>query len=247
METHPQDDPQPDRDDTPGKKPRGKPFTGRDDPRNGHLVQAARAAQEEPVEPEDVSLYEAMRHVFSQPKEADRTQPQRECRAWLKDDRKGFLSKMADLEKAALARPPSRKDEPGGEESPPAEDAGTARALALCDQQLAQAGARRAEENAELAARPGAAALGASLQRQLREALWEERQLREKAPAPEGADPVLEFFDRFEAGARREAAELAIHACPAEVIASLRGELDYTLQRLGNLRRAAEPVGQGPS
>jgi hypothetical protein len=142
MNTHPQPEPQPDRDDTAApKKPRGRPFTGANDPRNGHLVQAARAAaaaQEEPAGQKDVSLYETMRHVFNKPKEADRTQPQRECRAWLKDDRKGFLSKMADLEKAALARAePQGKSFPGNDL--PAEDPGTDRALELIERLLNEA------------------------------------------------------------------------------------------------------------
>jgi hypothetical protein len=103
-------------------------------------VQAARAAaaQGEPVAKE-VSLYETMRHVFSQPKEADRTQPQRECRAWLKDDRKGFMAKLADLEKAALAgrEKPPEGDGSGPENSGP--DEGSARVEELIQRLLDQA------------------------------------------------------------------------------------------------------------
>jgi hypothetical protein len=97
-------------------KPRGRPFTGKDDSRLRQNIEAARAAEPEQGEAagqEDVSLYEATKHVFSRPKEADRTQPQRECRAWLKDDRKGFLSRLAELEKAALAKPGKEGDERG--------------------------------------------------------------------------------------------------------------------------------------
>jgi hypothetical protein len=90
------------------KKPGGRPFTGKDDPRRWQNWEAARAAAgpvpEESPGAEDVSLYATMRAVFNQPPSADRGQPQRECRAWLKADRKGFLSKLADLEKAALAK-----------------------------------------------------------------------------------------------------------------------------------------------
>lgn len=45
------------------------------------------------------ALLVAMRHVFTQPRAADTTPQQKECRKWLKNDLKGFMSKMAQLEK----------------------------------------------------------------------------------------------------------------------------------------------------
>jgi hypothetical protein len=45
-------------------------------------------------------VLKAMRWVTTQPPEKDRTQLQKECREWLRSDRKGFLTKLADLEKA---------------------------------------------------------------------------------------------------------------------------------------------------
>lgn len=50
-------------------------------------------------------LLRDMRFVYgaSEPIEGDSTQGRRECRAWLKDDRKGFLGKMSDLERALQA------------------------------------------------------------------------------------------------------------------------------------------------
>lgn len=45
-------------------------------------------------------LLKAMRWVTTRPESKDRTQLQKECRAWLKEDRSRFLSRMADLEKA---------------------------------------------------------------------------------------------------------------------------------------------------
>ena len=64
-----------------------------------------------------------MRRVYAQPESKDRTPGQRRCRAWLDADPAGFLSRMADLEKAhapvaqkaenaaAKAKPPAEPEE----------------------------------------------------------------------------------------------------------------------------------------
>lgn len=44
-------------------------------------------------------LLSSMRHVFRRPASQDKSQEQRECRKWLRSDRKGFMTKLADLSK----------------------------------------------------------------------------------------------------------------------------------------------------
>jgi hypothetical protein len=66
----------------------------------------------------DLDLLRAMRHVAKRKESRDRTQLQKECRAWLKEDRKGFLSRWADLEKARLAQKEGKR---ATKEKPPAE------------------------------------------------------------------------------------------------------------------------------
>lgn len=48
------------------------------------------------------ALLKAMREVMARPESKDRTQLQRECRSWLKENRSQFMAKMADLERAHL-------------------------------------------------------------------------------------------------------------------------------------------------
>jgi hypothetical protein len=43
-----------------------------------------------------------MRWVVTHAETADRTRIQKECRAWLKENRQAFMMKLADLEKAFL-------------------------------------------------------------------------------------------------------------------------------------------------
>jgi hypothetical protein len=232
-----------------GKKPRGRPFTGKDDPRLRQNLEAARAAagpaQEEAPGGEDVSLYEAMRHVFTQPKEADRTQPQRECRAWLKADRKNFMAKLADLEKAALAKGQSVAA-PGGAVA--GKDEGSERVGALLDEQIAAHEAEQAEEDAKLAARPGAAALGADRQAELRAALWDERQLWKQVRALERdgeADYQSNWMRQIErdlseslhASLRTRDLELAVHPEPGKVVGSLQRAVEGTRERTEQLHK----------
>src|SRR5262245_35022981 len=94
-------------------------------------------------------LLTVMRWVLDHPKGEDRTEYQKHVRAWLKEDHKGFFSRYAELEKAALGarnaegaptdgtRPPSV-----GEICPTCgmeyvgPDEGVERCLELLDQQL---------------------------------------------------------------------------------------------------------------
>ena len=49
-------------------------------------------------------LYDALRHVLVRPQSEDVTEIQKECREWLREDRKGFLVKYTELEKAHALR-----------------------------------------------------------------------------------------------------------------------------------------------
>jgi len=77
------------------RRPRGRPFQKG---KSGNPGGQAREADAAGVP----ALLRAMRFVMTYGEGKDRTQYQRECREWLKSDRKGFLTKLADLEKAIL-------------------------------------------------------------------------------------------------------------------------------------------------
>jgi hypothetical protein len=65
-------------------------------------------------------LLRAMRWVTKRKEAQDRTPLQKECRAWLKEDHKGFMSRWADLEKAHLAGV-AKAGTAAGKGEPPAE------------------------------------------------------------------------------------------------------------------------------
>ena len=66
-------------------------------------VGAAAASADAGLSPGEALLAD-MHHVWTRSKQNDRTPGQKECRAWLKEDRKGFLTKYADLSaKVAVA------------------------------------------------------------------------------------------------------------------------------------------------
>jgi hypothetical protein len=71
-------------------------------------------------------MLEVMQHVASLPASRDTTYQHREYRKWLKADRKGFMNKLADLEKAAL---PAKRPEPDTTDEEV--DEGTARVLEI--------------------------------------------------------------------------------------------------------------------
>ena len=73
---------------------RGRPFARGGDARQCRRLEAAALA----AGPVPFDLYSDMRHVYSNPKLADVTEGQRRCRAWLSEDRKAFMAKLADLE-----------------------------------------------------------------------------------------------------------------------------------------------------
>jgi hypothetical protein len=256
MSNTPQTGPQNDGDGTAGmKKPRGRPFTGPDDPRNRQNIEAAWAAAGDvsglalvgPVEP-GTQLYRDMLHVYSRPKGQDRTQGHRDCRRWKDRDLKGFMAKLADLEKAQIGAKPAAP--PGEPEGPgTAEDPGTDRALALIDRLLSEGEASRNEEDARLAAQPGAAQKGRALQEELRAALWRERQGRElREKAREGiADPaerkITRILEESAPETRAEYCELAIHQEPGKILASLENALKATADSEEWLARRALTAG----
>jgi hypothetical protein len=89
-----------------------------------------------------------MRRVYAQDESKDRTPGQKRCRAWLDTDPAGFLSRMADLEKAHAAVAP-KEGKPAAKEKPPAEpevDEGEERALELIDKLLADFKKQEREE-----------------------------------------------------------------------------------------------------
>src|SRR5262249_36226336 len=141
MNEHSQIDPQAGRDGSAEKKkPRGKPFTGNGDPRSRQNLEKA-GARKEPLSEESEGMLPAMQHVVQRPASADRTYEQREYRKWLKKDRKGFMTKLADLEKVALGAG-CRRGRQGEATAPPADqqevDEGSRRAEELCERLLAE-------------------------------------------------------------------------------------------------------------
>jgi polyhydroxyalkanoate synthesis regulator phasin len=174
----------------PAKKGRGpgRPFV-KNDPRIPAVRDRMMGTSESPPEPDGVGEKTAdegvpqqladMRWVYARPAQDDRTQGHKTCRRWMKADIKGFMAAKSQLEAKLLARrPPSKDDESGDREEPPAVvDKGSERARELLDRLLDDFHAEQAEEDAKLAARPDAAQIGATLQNTLkgaleREAMW---------------------------------------------------------------------------
>jgi hypothetical protein len=56
-------------------------------------------------------LLQDMRHVYNTRETEDQTAGHQHCRDWLKQDPKGFLRQMSQLEKAYLAQAPTGKAE----------------------------------------------------------------------------------------------------------------------------------------
>jgi hypothetical protein len=94
--------------ETAKKKPRGKPFTGADDPRLRQNMQAPREAEpEEEVEGyevDELTTAERMRKVFSQPKAKDRGPAEKLLRQLIESDLDKYLSRMTAAERAESGR-----------------------------------------------------------------------------------------------------------------------------------------------
>ncbi|MBY0525063.1 MAG: hypothetical protein K2R98_16785 [Gemmataceae bacterium] len=154
------------------KKPRGRPFTGADDPRLRQNLETA-----PPLEPseDDQDMLAAMRWVQSHAKSQDRTELQKDCRQWKSKDLKGFMAKRADLERAEMAA--RGQNSTMAQSSAPVVDEPDA-TDDLIQRLLDECHAETAAEDARLAARPDAANIGASLQRSLNESLEREKMLQ---------------------------------------------------------------------
>ncbi len=90
-------------------------------------------------------LLRAMRRVMRQEEGKDRSQYERECREWLREDRKGFLSRLATLEgqdqgKRMKVKESAEDDSPVPPGTPdPKSDEGSARVEDLIERLLREA------------------------------------------------------------------------------------------------------------
>src|SRR5947209_37728 len=93
--------------DTPGSSP--KYARGESPNSQANLRRGSESGKPAVLSEDSQGMLEAMRHVVTTPPSRDTTYEQREYRRWLKQDRKGFMTKKADLERAALgAREPGK-------------------------------------------------------------------------------------------------------------------------------------------
>jgi hypothetical protein len=118
-------------------------------------------------------------------------------------------------------------------------DKGTERVMRLLNEQFAANRIKQAQEDAKFAAQPNAAAMGASRQADLKDALWCERRLREKFAEQERSwaenEPnqsvMHELMTDFHTRQRAKDMELAIVPEPGRVIDSLQKALGHTTER----------------
>jgi hypothetical protein len=206
----------------------------------------------------DESLLDAMKWVQSHPKDHDRTQLQRDCRAWKERKLVEFMNRRSDLEKAALAGktgPSAPKGAFAGLASPAFEgsgecptcgtwvnDQGSERALKLLREGMARDEAEQAREDAERAARPGAKELGRARQEELKAALWRERQVmlectgryqdrRSKDTLTRNEATMGFVFIEWNEHCRAYDLELAVWPDPENVLGSLEKALKRTADR----------------
>jgi hypothetical protein len=128
-------------------KPRGKPFTGAGDPRNGPPITEQHGATNSlkarepasyvaPLEDGASQVLTDLRHAWLNGKQHDRTEGHRSARAFKDKDTRGFVAMMTDLEAAH-----KKKMRPTVEEQVVAEaDEGTARCLSLIEEWLKENG-----------------------------------------------------------------------------------------------------------
>jgi hypothetical protein len=120
-------------------KPRGRPFTGAEDPRNGPAITeqlgATNSRAKEPVSryfplPDDgapAALVD-MRHVWLNGKAHDATEAHRNARAFKDKDPKGFLQLMTEMESAYKKE---KRQEAAAGAGAEVVDVGTDKAIAL--------------------------------------------------------------------------------------------------------------------
>jgi len=119
-----------------------------------------------------------MLSVYEQEESKDRGPAQQQLRKMFKEDTDKFIARMRRLEEAYEAQDSKRAPR----EEPPIDLANMEpeKAETLCREMLDRLNAELAAEDAELAKRPDAAAIGASLQKSLAEALRREAVLRDE-------------------------------------------------------------------
>jgi hypothetical protein len=122
-------------------------------------------------------LLRDLRHVYNKPKNKDRTQGQKMLRKLFEKAPEKFLYRLQKAE-ADYRAAQQESQAPGASPDEKATDPGTEKSLAAIDQLLRRYSAERAREDAEFAQRPDAAAMGATLQRRLAEAVRREEALR---------------------------------------------------------------------
>jgi hypothetical protein len=195
-------------------------------------------------------LLKDMREVYKQESAAQaKTAGQRLCWGVRTKDPDKFVDRLGRLEQAHRVGQAKAQPKPAAEPEGPVErDAGASRVLELLDQGIAADEERLSEEDAEYAARPGAAALGADRQSELRAALWDERQLWKQVRALERTQEAAprsnwmyqierELSDSLHASLRARDVELAIHPEPGKVVGSLQRAIEGTREREEELRK----------
>jgi len=113
-----------------------------------------------------------MRAVSGQDKSKDRGPRQKTLRKFLDKDPNGFFRRLMDAEHRYAALKAEREVAPGERV-----DMGSDKAVAVLSEEIRKFEAEQAAEDAELAKRPDAAAIGASLQNALKGALEREAKL----------------------------------------------------------------------
>lgn len=89
------------------------------------------------------SLLKAMREVMLRSESKDRTQLQKECRLWLKENRTQFLGKLADMERAHLMALAKGKPAEKADDQPrPERDEASERVEDLIDSLLSDLGVK---------------------------------------------------------------------------------------------------------
>jgi hypothetical protein len=196
---------------------------------------------------EEETLLGAMKWVQTRPKGEDRTELQRDCRIWKQKRLTEFLSKRADLEKAALAGkagPSAPKGAFAGLASPAFEgsgecptcgtwvkDEGSERVQELLRDGIARDEAEQAREDAERAVQPGARELGRAKQEELKAALWRERQVMLECTGRYGDRLDKEMFIDWNRQCRAQDLELAVRPDPENVLDSLEKALQSVPER----------------
>jgi hypothetical protein len=227
-------------------RPRGRPFSKGGDERQAHRLAAVKTDAASDLDEQQASpdLYRDMLHVYTKQAQEDRTQGQKDCRKWKAKDLKGFMAKLADLEKARAGRG-GKAEDPSEPEDGYEPDEGDRRLEALLAKGIADGKEEQAQEDAKLASRPDAVKQGASLQAELKAALWRERLLLDEVAAwkrrglseeEQHKGMMNDMFVDWCIYQRLWHIELAVRPEPEKVIGSLQKAVEGTQGRERNER-----------